>query len=147
MTIAARDNLAGERRFAKAAGPNPWRRLWQVPLLVIGVAAVGLGLRTLVRVIQPVPLAEQAKSVRLQMLAGDVHYLAQQNEPGLVRENYKRVTEHYGRAVAWGLLPGVEMDQRWGEAALALGDAKMAIEKLEAAIALAAKSSEAEGGR
>ncbi len=181
MTVAVKDNFGhggGRKPLARGKpGANPWRRLWQVPLLLIGLAAFAVGMQMLVKAIKPVPFAEQAKGVRvlmeqgefakaieqinvlgdyykdaasqgeLQVLAGDAHYLAQQREPAPVRENFKRVTEHYRRAVGAGVKPTVQMNERWGESALALGDAKLAIEKLEAAIAAAQGISAEEGGR
>jgi tetratricopeptide (TPR) repeat protein len=167
MTVAAKESFGipkpvGKRASGHAA--NPWRRLWQVPLLLAGLACFGLGVRTIVRTIKPVPFAEQVAGIRsllenekydtaideinriapyyaqpaeqgaLQVLAGDAHYLVQQKQ-SLVRENYERVLEHYERAVALGIAPDVGMSERWGVAALALGKAPLAVEKLEAAAA------------
>jgi tetratricopeptide (TPR) repeat protein len=134
--------------------------------LLAGLALFGFGVRALVRTFKPVPFNIQAMGVRgllangqykkaidainvlgtyyhqsleqgeLQQLAGDAHYLAQQREPALVPENYKHVIEHYQRAVALGIVPGPVMNERWGEAALALGDVKTALARLEEAIAV-----------
>ena len=173
MTVAAKESLGGAiggaGRFSRANRTHGWNRLWQVPLLLIGIAAFGLGVRELVRTIRPVPFEEQLKGVesllqsgqipkaieqinilgdyykeaaeqaQLQRLAGDAHYLAQQGQP-LERENFEAVEDHYKKAVEWGLAPDVQMNERWGEAALALGDAKTAVGKLEAAFALATDS-------
>src|SRR5262249_31695888 len=72
----------------------------------------------------------------LQWLAGDVHYLAQKEQPAFVRANYQAMADHYRRAAAMGATPTVLMNERWGEAAMALGEGKLAIEKLEAAIVM-----------
>ncbi len=166
MAGAAKDGFGGAAgRNVRAAGGNPWRRLWQVPLLLAGIIAFGFGIRAFVGTIRQVPFEQQVKGVEaliaqekyaeaikeintlapyykealqqgeLQKLAGDATFLAQRQSPTLVRVNYERVTDHYAKAVAWGLIPTVEMNERWGEAALALGDAGTAVEKLEAAIA------------
>jgi tetratricopeptide (TPR) repeat protein len=164
MTVAARDGFGPTRRGALGKGPG-LRKLWQVPLLVGGLVAFGIGLRALVKSIRPVPFDRQIAGVEglvsqekyaeainqinilapyyvkpeeqgeLQKLAGDVTYLAQRNQPAPVRENYERIAAHYQKAVAWGLPPTAEMNERWGECALALGDARLAVEKFDAAIA------------
>ncbi len=164
MTVAAKIPLAAPRRKAVARPGNPWRRLWQIPLLLAGVTAFGLGLRTFIRAIRLVPFdkqsaslqslidagqyakaieelnkiapyyAEPAQQALLQQYAGDAIYLAQRQQPVLVRENYEQVKAHYADAVAWGMHPSAQMNERWGDAAMALGEAKTAIEKLEAAI-------------
>ena len=70
----------------------------------------------------------------LYMLAGDAHFLAQQNEPALVEENYRRAIELWSSSLRLGVKPTVQMKERWGLAALALGRAGEAVEKLEDAI-------------
>jgi tetratricopeptide (TPR) repeat protein len=162
MTVVVKDEFA---EAVKGRGKNPWRRLWQVPLLLAGLGLFGFGVRALVRTVKPVPFAAQVRGVRellaadhykqaieqinvlagyyggreqqgeLQALAGDAHFLAQQKQPVLVRENYERVLQYYAKAVGLGVTPSATMNERWGEAALALGDARQAIEKLEEAIA------------
>ena len=169
-TVEHESGSGGGRRkrgklFARGGGTNPWKRVWQVPLLIAGLVAFGLGVRTVVKSIKPVPFAVHVGDVKnimaagkyeeaikrinvlgdyfkadaqqavLQQLAGDAHYLAQQKEPNFVRENYQRVADHYRRALALGAKPDATMNERWGEAGLALGDAQLALEKLEAAIA------------
>jgi tetratricopeptide (TPR) repeat protein len=164
MTVTAKDGFGAGWR-GRAGGRNPWRRLWQVPLLLAGLVGFGYGVRALVRTIKPVPFAEQVQGVEglltqqkyeeairqintlapyykdaaqqgeLEKLAGDAIYLAQRRQSAPVRVNHENVDAHYRRAVAWGLIPTAEMNERWGESALALGDAKLAMEKLEAAIA------------
>ena len=52
-----------------------------------------------------------------------------------MRENYQHVHDHYEKAVTLGYLPDATVNERWGEAELALGDANSALEKLQAAIA------------
>src|SRR3954464_1000674 len=44
MTVASRNNLGASSR-PRYATPNPWRRLWQVPLLFLGLAVFGFGVR------------------------------------------------------------------------------------------------------
>ena len=41
MTVAAKDGFGGAARRARGGG-SPWRRLWQVPLMLAGVVAFGL---------------------------------------------------------------------------------------------------------
>ncbi len=171
MTAAAKANLVSTTLRAKGrvvgggGAANSWRRLWQVPLLIAGLAVFGFGVRTLVRSIKPTPFETQATDVRqllaleqfdkaiaqinilanyyhkpqqqavLQLLAGDTHYLAQKKQPAAVPANYMPVLDHYSRAVALGVTPTTTMNERWGEAALVVGDASLAVEKLEAAIA------------
>lgn len=156
---------AGGGAGMRGEGKNPWRRLWQVPLLLAGLALFGFGVRAFVRTIKPVAFQEQVRGIRslltleqygeavaeinrlapyygqpreqgeLQVLAGDAHYLVQRQQ-GLVRENYERVLRHYEKAVAFGIAPDAGVNERWGIAALALGNATLAVEKLEAAAAL-----------
>jgi tetratricopeptide (TPR) repeat protein len=163
MTVAAKDGFGARRGYAGAG--HPWRRLWQVPLLLAGIVGFGYGVRALVRTIKPIPFARQVQGVEgllneqkygeaiqqinllapyykdaaqqaeLEKLAGDAIFLAQRQQVTPVRANYEAVATHYQRALAWGLAPTVEMNERWGETALALGDAELATEKLEAAIA------------
>jgi tetratricopeptide (TPR) repeat protein len=155
----------GNGGSAAGGGTNPWNRVWQVPLLMAGLVVFGVGVRAVVKMVKPVPFAEHVRDVRtliavgryedavnqinvlgnyfktdaqqgvLQQLAGDVDYLAQQQEKGFVRVNYQHVADHYREAVALGVKPDATMNERWGEAGLALGDAPLALEKLEAAIA------------
>ncbi len=165
MTVAAKDGFGARRGYAGAGGAgHPWRRLWQVPLLLAGIVGFGYGVRAVVRTIKPVSFAKQVQGVEgllseqkfgeaiqqinllapyykdaaqqgeLEKLAGDAIYLAQHQQVTPVRANYEAVATHYRRALAWGLTPTGETNERWGEAALALGDAPLAIEKLEAAI-------------
>ncbi len=144
---------------------NPWNRLWQIPLLLAGLAAFGFGLRALVKAIKPVPFNEhiaeleniiatkdytraidrintlapyfQAPSqlAKLNQLAGDAQYLFQKAQLAPVRENYQHVFDHYQQASNLGINTDATMNERWGDAALALGNAKLAVEKLEEAIA------------
>jgi len=65
MAMATRD-ASGTPRYATV---NPWRRLWQVPLLFLGLGVFGLGLRTLVRTIRPVPFEEQVQALASMMAA------------------------------------------------------------------------------
>ncbi|HVT81685.1 MAG TPA: tetratricopeptide repeat protein [Phycisphaerae bacterium] len=170
MTVAETPSpsKASQRPLARAH-PNPWRRLWQIPLLLAGITAFGFGLRAFMHTIKPVPFERQAAGIQslieagkddagnytkaveeinrigpyytrpeqqalLQVFAGDAIYLAQRQQPAIVPENYKRVEEHYEKAVAWGVVPSALMNERWGDAALALGEAKTAVQKLEAAL-------------
>ncbi len=171
MTMAAKTSVAGsaEESGGSVRGgvgdKNPWSHVWQVPLLVLGILAFGLGVRELIKHRKTVPFETHVADVQqiltageyeraidrinvlgdfykagpqqaqLQKLAGDAHYLAQQKEPAFVRENYQRVADHYRKAVALGAKADAEMNERWGEAALAIGNPELAIEKLEAAIA------------
>ena len=160
MAMATRD-ASGTPRYATV---NPWRRLWQVPLLFLGLGVFGLGLRTLVRTLRPVPFEEQvqalasmvaaehyskaideinrlaphytqpAEQARLEALAGDALFLSQSQAGGGVRADYEHAVEHYRKAVVLGLHASVEMNERWGEAAIVLGQPQVAVEKLEAAI-------------
>jgi tetratricopeptide (TPR) repeat protein len=155
----------GKGRRLGSPKANPWKRVWQVPLLLAGLVAFGLGVRSVVKTVKPIPFAVHVGDVKnmmaagkydeavnrinvlgdyfkadaqqavLQQLAGDAHYLAQKKEPSFVRDNYQRVADHYRRAVALGDKPDATMNERWGEAGLALGDAPLALEKLEEAIA------------
>ena len=166
MTLAAKDGFGPARRPRAGVG-NPWRRLWQVPLLLAGLVGFGYGVRALVHTIKPVPFSRQIQVVeaflaqdqfaeaiqqinnlapyykeaaqqgQLEKLAGDAMYLAQGQQPAVVRANFESVAAHYRKALAWGFAPTAEMNERWGEAALALGDAKLAMEKFEAAMAAA----------
>jgi tetratricopeptide (TPR) repeat protein len=166
MTLAAKDGFGPARR-ARAGTGHPWRRLWQVPLLLAGIAGFGYGVRALVQTLKPIPFPQQvhaleallaqekfadaiqqintlapyykdaAQQGQLEKLAGDAIFLAQRQQLAVVRANYESVVTHYRKALAWGLAPNAEMNERWGEAALALGDAKLALEKLEAALAAA----------
>jgi tetratricopeptide (TPR) repeat protein len=161
MTVASQDSF-GAPRYATV---SPWRRLWQVPLLLAGLALFVWGVRALVHTIRPVPFAQQAEGIesllaaeryspaideinrlaphyakpleqgRLQALAGDALVLSQAAAGNPARVNYEHAVEHYSKAVALGIAPDGAMNQRWGEAALALGQPQVAIEKLEAAIA------------
>src|SRR3954463_16455062 len=71
MTVAAAASpKATKRKRSATRAGSPWRRLWQVPLLLAGGAGFALGLRTLVRAIHPVPFAEQVEAVR-RLLATD----------------------------------------------------------------------------
>ena len=164
-------NLGGSdgkrRKFARHAsgGRGGWNRLWQVPLLLAGLAAFGFGVRALVKAYKPVPFATQEEGINgllatgkfnqaidsintlgnyykqkwqqaaLQRLAGDAFYLAQKAQPVFVRENYQHVHDHYANAAKLGYLPDATVNERWGEAELALGDATAALERLQAAIA------------
>ena len=151
-------------KFARHRGAGGWNRLWQVPLLLAGLAAFGFGVRALVKAYKPVPFATQEEGLNgllatgkfneaidsintlgtyykekwqqaaLQRIAGDAFYLAQQSQPAFVRENYQHVHDHYADAVKLGYLPDATVNERWGEAELALGDANQALEKLQAAI-------------
>jgi tetratricopeptide (TPR) repeat protein len=149
----------------RAGRPNPWRRLWQIPLLLAGLGTFGFGLKLLVKTLRPIPFETHVADVRtmladgrytdavnrinmlanhftqpsqlaaLEVLSGDTLYLAQQKEPVPVRKNFEGVAAHYARGVAMGFSPTVTLNERWGDAALALGDAPTVIEKYEAAIA------------
>jgi tetratricopeptide (TPR) repeat protein len=165
MTVAAKDGFSAARGGTRGGlGSGQWRRLWQVPLLMVGIAGFGFGVRAVVRTIKPVPFERQVQGVEsllaaerfgdavnqinilvphykdpkqqgeLEKLSGDTLYLAQKKQESRVRENDVRIMKHYSQAAAWGLVPTAEMNERWGETALALGDAKTAMEKLEAAI-------------
>ena len=60
------DGSDGERRkYARQAnaGRGGWNRLWQVPLLLAGIAAFGFGVRALVKVYKPVPFATQEEGL------------------------------------------------------------------------------------
>src|SRR5205823_3580517 len=72
---------------------------------------------------------------QLQVLAGDALFLSQGPETGVVPVNYERAVEHYRKAISLGVQPSVEMNERWGLAAMALGQPAVALEKLEAAMA------------
>ncbi len=150
---------------ARGGGAGGWGRVWQVPVLVVGIAAFGFGVRAVVKSRKTVPFATHIADVQnllkagqydravgqintlgdyftgpgqqaaLQKLAGDAHYLAQKKEAVFVRENYQRVADHYRKATTLGFVADAEMNERWGEAALAIGDATLALEKLGAAIA------------
>ncbi len=152
-------------RRASAASASPWRRLWQIPLLLAGVALFAYGVRTLARTIKPVPFEthvsdvqnmlaagrytdavariniladrfhERSQQATLEVLAGDTLYLAQQKQPVPVRSNFEGMISHYQRARTLGFAATPTLNERWGEAALALGDARTAIEKFEAAAA------------
>ncbi|HUO10191.1 MAG TPA: tetratricopeptide repeat protein [Phycisphaerae bacterium] len=171
MTTVPANNLGGSggkgppRGIARELGAGGWNRLWQVPLLLAGLAAFGFGLRALVKVFKPVPFESQVaglngllqtgkytetideinklalyykkkpEQAELQRIAGDAFYLAQKAQSGFVRENYQHVAEHYEIAVKLGYVPDATVNERWGEAELALGDANAALEKLQAAIA------------
>jgi tetratricopeptide (TPR) repeat protein len=179
MTVAAKEPFAATRSGAEevlrgkggkgfeapGGSRNPWRRVWQVPLLLAGVGIFGLGVRAVVRTIKPVPFNVQVAGVRtmlgaeqfpkaieqinllgkyyrepaqqaeLQLLAGDTHFLWQRKQPVPVRENFQRVIEHYQKGVALGASLTPLMEERWGESALAIGDAPTAIAKLEEAVA------------
>src|SRR3954464_15638089 len=73
MTVATQNNLgggplrkgAGTARGSGAGGANPWRRLWQIPLLCAGLGAFGFGVRALVRTVRPVPFEKQVESVQI----------------------------------------------------------------------------------
>src|SRR5207237_2842031 len=114
-------------------------------------AVFGFGVRALVRTIHPVPFEEQVTAIRsmvtakhyskaideinrlapyytkpleqgqLQALAGDALLLSQNPEMGVVRINYEQALEHYRKAINLGVSPSVEMNERWGLAAMALG--------------------------
>src|SRR3954468_5021367 len=71
MTVASRDGFGTPTR-SRFATPNPWRRLWQVPLLFAGLAMFALGVRALVRTIRPVPFEEQVAA--LQSMVGTKHF-------------------------------------------------------------------------
>ncbi|MGN6367025.1 MAG: tetratricopeptide repeat protein [Phycisphaerae bacterium] len=150
------------RKLARHSGG--WNRLWQVPLLLAGLGAFGFGLRALVKAYKPVPFTTQEAGLNgllgegkfneaieainrlgnyykqkwqqatLQRIAGDAFYLAQKAQPAFVRENYQHVQDHYENAVKLGYVPDATVNERWGEAELALGDANQALEKLQAAI-------------
>src|SRR5271170_7569365 len=154
-TVPSNLGGSGGKGGGKARGGNPWHRLWQVPLLLAGLAAFGYGVRALVKTYKPVPFSAQVTGVEnllasgkyaeaiaainslgdyykvpaqqgeLQRLAGDAHYLAQKEQPAFVRENYEHINDHYGKAVALGVKPDATMNERWGEAELALGDAPL----------------------
>ena len=170
MTTVTKDSFGGggmgrgARKGGDAGGGGGWRRLWQIPLLIVGVFVFGLGIKALVKAIRPVPFEQQVKGVhatlekgefakaieqinmlgdyykekgqaaQLQSLAGDTFYYASVKQGGTVKGNWEKVEDHYRKAVALGAAPTALMDVRWGEAALAArGDARLAIEKLEAA--------------
>ncbi|HEY4329416.1 MAG TPA: tetratricopeptide repeat protein [Phycisphaerae bacterium] len=172
MTVAAKEAMPQPQRRVKPRGAsgNPWRRLWQVPLLLLGATAFGVGIKSLVATIKPVPFETQAKSIQsimdagryqsaideinrlapyymqplqqaeLQMLTGDTHYLALRKAADRAEISgpaCNRIIDHYQKAAALGIVPSVEMNERWGEAAMGSGDAKVAMEKLEAAITAA----------
>ncbi|HVS70097.1 MAG TPA: tetratricopeptide repeat protein [Phycisphaerae bacterium] len=153
-------------RRAPAAGANPWRRLWQIPLLLAGLTLFAYGVRTLARTIKPVPFEahvtdiqnmlaagryndavariniladhfhERSQQATLEVLAGDTLYLAQQKQAAPVRSNFEGIIRHYQRATTLGFAPTPTFNERWGEASLALGDAPTAIQKFEAAAAV-----------
>ena len=166
MTVAAKETPGfGSPSGARMRnGPNPWRRLWQVPLLLAGLALFGLGVRAFIQTIKPVAFEQQVIGVRsllqaenydqaiseinrlgeyyhdprqrasLQLLSGDAHYLIQRGKAP-VRTNYERVLSHYEKSIELGITPDAAMNERWGIAALVLGQPALAVEKLEAAIA------------
>ena len=154
--------LDAKTNIEAGTGKSPWRRLWQVPLLLAGLVIFAVGVKSLVRTIKPVSfethvsdlqglvaakqypkaieqintLAEYYKQDNkaagvLHEIAGDVHYLAQLDQPGYVRANYEAAIDQYHKATLLGVTPTVEMNERWGLSALAIGDAKTAVEKLE----------------
>jgi tetratricopeptide (TPR) repeat protein len=79
--------------------------------------------------------SQRPQLATLEILAGDTLYLAQKKEPAPVRSNFESMATHYARGTGLGFTPTVTLNERWGEAALALGDAPTAIEKFEAAVA------------
>jgi tetratricopeptide (TPR) repeat protein len=162
MTTADSFAALGAKKSSARAKASA-RRVWQIPLLLIGLGVFGFGVRAVVRSIKPIPFETHVKDIRsllasgenvkainqvnelydyypersqqaqLQWLAGDAYFLSQTKETGFVAANHEQVRELYRKAVALGAQPTPLMNERWGLAALALGDAKMAIEKLEAA--------------
>lgn len=168
MTVAAKENASFGNPSPSMGGharsnANPWRRLWQVPLLLAGLALFGMGVKAFIKTIKPVPFEQQVTGIRallqgenydkaiseinrlgeyyhehkqqgaLQILSGDAHYLIQRGQPP-VRDNYERVLKHYAKAVELGITPDAAMNERWGISALVLGEPGLAVEKLEAAI-------------
>ncbi len=169
---------AGNGGWGAARGANPWQRLWQVPLLLAGVAGFGWGLRALVKSIHPVPFAQQARGIQallnsgeyakavdqinilgnyykkpleqgqLQEFAGDAHFLAEEKQLAggavLVPTTFDWTQKHNAYAVRLGIVPAPKMNERWGLAAMGLGDAKGGAEKLEEAIAAAGAAQQTE---
>lgn len=163
--ISQSDALKPLPGAGRAARSNPWRRLWQIPLLIAGVGTFAFGVKALVHTIRPILFETHVADVRtmladgrytdavdrinvlanhftlptqlatLEVLSGDTLYLAQQKEPVPVRKNFEGIAAHYARGVSLGFTPTVLLNERWGDAALALGDAPTAIEKYEAAVA------------
>ncbi|MCL2646465.1 MAG: tetratricopeptide repeat protein [Phycisphaerales bacterium] len=90
---------------------------------------------------------EKSQVLQLQCLAGDTYYYAGRSlerEGGASpAENWKYVDQHYRQAVLLGAKPTSLMNERWGDAAMAMGDAKLAVEKYEAAAAVARAGGEA----
>ncbi|MCL2640031.1 MAG: hypothetical protein FWD53_04220, partial [Phycisphaerales bacterium] len=82
---------------------------------------------------------EKHQTRQLECLAGDTFYYAgkSQEKAGKTAsaENWKYVDQHYSQAVSLGAEPTPLMNERWGDAAMAMGNTQLAIEKYEAATA------------
>jgi len=145
---------------------SPWGRLWQVPLLIIGLVAFGYGVKTLSRSVKHVPFEthvgdvtalleakqyekaiahintlanhfkEPVQDGTMHALAGDAYFLWQSEQPGVLRENFEQAIEHYRQATLLGVKETPVMNHRWGKSALAIGDFKTAAERYEKVIAV-----------
>ena len=147
----------------KMGKPN-WHRLWQVPLLVAGLVAFGYGVRAWSRSVKPVPFETYVADIKgliegkqfdkaivqinkvcnyykgaqqsgtLHLLAGDAYFGAIHAPLGETEENWQQLIEHYRAAESFGVPWTTTIRERVGEAALQLGDTKLAVEQLEAVI-------------
>ncbi len=144
---------------------SSFKRLWQIPVLVAGVGLFLYGLYSFKKTAPVVPFKDHAHVIRLMidqkkytealkqianienyfpekehqrelhLLAGDAFYMAQQEQPAVVEENYRKVIEHYDQAEKLGLdehdseyLP---MQERWAQSLLAINETKEGLKKLE----------------
>lgn len=140
--------------------PSPWRTLWQMPVLLLGVGVFAYGVYNYGASRPKVPFAVQVGDVRgmlaqqeyqkalehiaaieqfypaaeeqseLLLLKGDAFYLAQQRMGAVVEENCRKAIGFYAASGR----DSVEVRERWGLLALAIGEYGEAIKKLEGAV-------------
>lgn len=150
---------------APAKSRPSFKKLWQIPVLVAGVGIFLFGLYSFKKTVPVVPFKDHIHEIRLMvdnkqyvkalsyiadiqnhfpekeeqrefyLLKGDALYLAQQEQPSTVKENYEKVIDNYDKAERMGLdehdSEYLTMQERWGLSLLAIGETDEGLKKME----------------